>query len=222
MTNAEKQSQKYIKKINQRMAEVSSYVGFDSAEIANYKKALDLSGVDYEFKQTKTAPKGVFVIANTQENRQKAKALEKQIAKQKTETKGDIKQRYRKNVSEKKKKPKTEVTQEEIEQEREKSGAWNNLTSNLEILYRAQSDPKYSDILEEFTKQRDENAISDIKDGKMDEIVNRVNEAANQAKMEEEEYIQNLSRGIEVTRANERSEAEGAIKNFFKTGEYPF
>lgn len=103
MTNAQKEAQKYIKKINQRLAEVANYMNFDSNEVAKYKQALDKAGVSYDFKQTKTAPQGTFVLANTAENREKVNALKKNLVNQKAKTKGDIKFEYKKkSVKEKK------------------------------------------------------------------------------------------------------------------------
>lgn len=46
-----------------------------------------------------------------------------------------------------------EVTQAEIEEEHRGDKAWNNLTANLDILYRVQNDPRYSNILEEFIEK---------------------------------------------------------------------
>lgn len=60
MTNAQKEAQKYIKKINQRLAEVANYMNFDSNEVAKYKQALDKAGVSYDFKQTKPHRKALL------------------------------------------------------------------------------------------------------------------------------------------------------------------
>lgn len=194
MTNAQKEAQKYIKKINQRLAEVASYMGFDSNEVAVYKKALDMSGVSYDFKQTKTAPQGTFAIANTKENRQKVTALKKSLANQKVKTKGDIKFDYKKKISAKENKPIKEVTQVEIEEEHRVVKAWNNLTSNLDILYRVQNDSQYQSILDEFIEKRKSKSkeLSEL-----DNIVKRIDEAANKANLEEKKYIEELDKEFE-------------------------
>lgn len=194
MTNAQKEAQKYIKKINQRLAEVASYMGFDSNEVAVYKKALGIAGVSYDFKQTKTAPQGTFVIANTKENRQKVTALKKSLANQKVKTKGDIKFDYKKKISAKENKPIKEVTQAEIEEEHRVSKAWNNLASNLDILYRVQNDSQYQSILDEFIEKR--KSKSKELSG-LDNIVKRINEAANKANLEEKKYIEELDKEFE-------------------------
>lgn len=201
MTNAQKEAQKYIKKINQRLAEVADYMGFDSNEVAAYKKALDSAGINYDFKITKTAPQGTFAIANTKENRQKVTALKKGLANQKTKTKGDIKFEYKKKINEKENKPLKDVTQAEIEEEHRIVKAWNNLTSNLDILYRVQNDLRYNGILEEFIKKRKEE-LSDL-----DEIVKRINTVANQAKLEEKNYIEELDEEFEKRQQAQREDA---------------
>lgn len=204
MTNAQKEAQKYIKKINQRLAEVASYMGFDSNEVAVYKKALDMAGVSYDFKQTKTAPQGTFVIANTKENRQKVTALKKSLANQKVKTKGDIKFDYKKKISAKENKPIKEVTQAEIEEEHRVSKAWNNLTSNLDILYRVQNDSQYQSILDEFIEKRKSKSkeLSEL-----DNIVKRINEAANKANLEEKKYIEELDKEFEKRQQALREDA---------------
>lgn len=195
MTNAQKEAQKYIKKINQRMAEVARYMDFDSNEIAAYKKALDIAGINYDFKQTKTAPQGTFVIANTAENRNKVKALKKSLVNQKAKTKGDIKFSYKKKISEREKKPLREVTQAEIEKEHRSAKAWDNLTSNLDILYRAQNDPRYTGILEEFIEKRKGKRKENLSE--LNDIVDKINKVAKQAELEEKNYIEELDEEFE-------------------------
>lgn len=201
MTNAQKEAQKYIKKINQRLADVAGYMGFDSNEVAAYKQALDSAGINYDFKITKTAPQGTFAIANTKENRQKVTVLKKSLANQKVKTKGDIKFDYKKKISEREKKPLKDVTQAEIEEEHRSAKAWNNLTSNLDILYRVQNDPRYSGILEEFIEKRKEEL------SELDEIVKRINTVANQAELEEKNYIEELDEEFEKRQQAQREDA---------------
>lgn len=210
MTNAQKEAQKYIKKINQRLAEVAIYMGFDSNETAAYKKALDNAGVNYDFKQTKTAPQGTFVIANTKENRQRVTALKKSLANQKVKTKGDIKFDYKKKISEKENKPLKEVTQAEIEEEHRGAKAWNNLTSNLDILYRVQNDPQYQSILDEFI----EKSKSKQKLSELDNIVKRINEVANKANIEEKNYIEELDKEFENRQQALREEAVNQLADY--------
>lgn len=202
MTNAQKEAQKYIKKINQRLAEVANYMNFDSTEVAKYKQALDKAGVSYDFKQTKTAPQGTFVIANTAENREKVNALKKNLVNQKVKTKGDIKFEYKKKISEREKKPLKEVTQAEIEEEHRVTKAWNNLTSNLDILYRVQNDPQYSNILEEFIEKRKGKSREEL-----DDIVKKVEEAANMAVLEEKKFIEELDEEFEKRQQAQREDA---------------
>lgn len=213
MTNAQKEAQKYIKKINQRLAEVANYMNFDSNEVANYKQALDKAGVSYNFKQTKTAPQGTFVIANTAENRDKVIALKKSLANQKVKTKGDIKFEYKKKISEREKKPLKEVTQEEIEEEHRGAKAWDNLTSNLDILYRVQNDPQYSNILEEFIKKRKgkrtEEELSELND-----IVKRIDKAANRAELEEKNIIEELDEEFEKGQQALRDDAMQQLADY--------
>lgn len=213
MTNAQKEAQKYIKKINQRLAEVANYMNFDSNEVANYKQALDKAGVSYNFKQTKTAPQGTFVIANTAENRDKVIALKKSLANQKVKTKGDIKFEYKKKISEREKKPLKEVTQEEIEEEHRGSKAWDNLTANLDILYRVQNDPQYSNILEEFIKKRKgkrtEEELSELND-----IVKRIDKAANRAELEEKNIIEELDEEFEKGQQALRDDAMQQLADY--------
>lgn len=206
MTNTQKEAQKYIKKINQRLAEVASYMGFDSNEVAAYKKAFDIAGVNYDFKQTKTAPQGTFVIANTKENRQKVTALKKSLENQKVKTKGDIKFDYKKKISAKENKPIKEVTQSEIEEEHRVAKAWNNLTSNLDILYRVQNDPQYQSILDEFIEKR-KKSKSKEELSELDSIVKRINEAANKANHEEKNYIEELDEEFEKSQQALREDA---------------
>lgn len=195
MTNAQKEAQKYIKKINQRLAEVANYMNFDSNEVAAYKKALDSAGVSYDFKQTKTAPQGTFVIANTAENRDKVAVLKKSLVNQKVKTKGDIKFSYKKKISEREKKPLNEVTQAEIEEEHRGAKAWDNLTSNLDILYRVQNDPQYQNILDEFIEKRKGKSKEELSG--LDDIVKKINEAASRANLEEKNYIEELDEEFE-------------------------
>ena len=195
MTNAQKEAQKYIKKINQRLAEVANYMNFDSNEVAAYKQALDKAGVSYDFKQTKTAPQGTFVITNTAENRDKVTALKKSLANQKVKTKGDIKFEYKKKISEREKKPLKEVTQEEIEEEHRCAKAWDNLTSNLDILYRVQNDPQYSKILEDFIEKRKGKRREELSE--LNDIVKRIDKAANRAELEEKNIIEELDEEFE-------------------------
>lgn len=204
MTNAQKEAQKFIKKINQRLAEVANYMGFDSNETVAYKKALDKAGVSYDFKQTKTAPQGTFVIANTAENREKVNALKKNLVNQKVKTKGDIKFEYKKKISEREKKPLKEVTQAEIEEEHRVAKAWNNLTSNLDILYRVQNDPQYSNILEEFIEKRKgkRKELSELND-----IVKRIDKEANRVEMEEKNIIEELDEEFEKRQQALRDDA---------------
>lgn len=205
MTNAQKEAQKFIKKINQRLAEVANYMGFDSNEVVAYKKALDKAGVSYDFKQTKTAPQGTFVIANTAENREKVNALKKNLVNQKVKTKGDIKFEYKKKISEREKKPLKEVAQAEIEEEHRGAKAWNNLTSNLDILYRVQNDPQYSNILEEFIEKRKgkrKEELSELKD-----IVKRIDEKANRVELEEKNIIEELDEEFEKRQQASRDDA---------------
>lgn len=212
MTNAQKEAQKYIKKINQRLAEVASYMGFDSNEVAAYKKALDIAGVNYDFKQTKTAPQGTFVIANTKENRQKVTALKKSLANQKVKTKGDIKFGYKKKISEKENKPLKEVMQAEIEEEHRGAKAWNNLTSNLDILYRVQNDPQYQSILDEFIEKRKSKSKQELSE--LDSIVKRINEAANKANLEEKNYIEELDEEFEKRQQALREDALNQLADY--------
>lgn len=204
MTNAQKEAQKYIKKINQRLAEVAGYMGFDSNEVAAYKQALDSAGINYDFKITKSAPQGTFAISNTKENRQKVTALKKSLANQKTKTKGDIKFEYKKKISAKENKPLKDVTQAEIEEEHRRAKAWNNLTSNLDILYRVQNDPRYSGILEEFIEKRKgkKKELSEL-----DEIVKKINTVANQVELEEKNYIEELDEEFEKRQQAQREDA---------------
>lgn len=205
MTNAQKEAQKYIKKINQRLAEVAGYMGFDSNEVAAYKKALDSAGINYDFKITKTASQGTFAIANTKENRQKVTALKKSLANQKTKTKGDIKFEYKKKISARENKPLKDVTQAEIEEEHIVAKAWNNLTSNLDILYRVQNDPRYSGILEEFIEKRKGKNKEELSE--LDEIVKMINTVANQAELEEKNYIEELDEEFEKRQQAQREDA---------------
>lgn len=205
MTNAQKEAQKYIKKINQRLAEVADYMGFDSNEVAAYKKALDSAGINYDFKITKTAPQGTFAIANTKENRQKVTALKKGIANQKTKTKGDIKFEYKKKINARENKPLKDVTQAEIEEEHRKVKAWNNLTSNLDILYRVQNDSRYNGILEEFIEKRKGKRKEELSE--LDEIVKRINTVANHAELEEKNYIEELDEEFEKRQQAHREDA---------------
>lgn len=204
MTNAQKEAQKYIKKINQRLAEVAGYMGFDSNEVAAYKQALDNAGINYDFKITKTAPQGTFAIANTKENRQKVTALKKSLANQKVKTKGDIKIEYKKKIGTRENKPLKDVTQAEIEEEHRGAKAWNNLTSNLDILYRVQNDSRYSEILEEFLEKRKgkKKELSEL-----DEIVKKINTVANQVKLEEKNYIEELDDEFEKRQQAQREDA---------------
>lgn len=212
MTNAQKEAQKYIKKINQRLAEVAGYMGFDSNEVATYKQALDSAGINYDFKITKTAPKGTFVIANTAENRNKVTALKKSLVNQKVKTKGDIKLEYRKKISEREKKPLKEVTQAEIEEEHRGAKAWNNLTSNLDVLYRVQNDPRYNGILEEFIEKRKGKGKEELSE--LDDIVKRVDEAANQSEMEEKNYIEELDKEFEQRQQLLRDDAMKQLADY--------
>lgn len=209
MTNAQKESQKYIKKINQRLAEVANYMGFDSNEVAAYKKAFDIVGVNYDFKTTKTAPQGTFVIANTAENRSKVTALKKSLVNQKAKTKGDIKLEYKKKISEREKKPLKEVTQTEIEEEHRGAKAWNNLTANLDILYRVQNDPQYSNILEEFIEKRKGKRTEELND-----IVKRIDKAANRAELEEKNIIEELDEEFEKRQQALRDDAMKQLADY--------
>lgn len=212
MTNAQKEAQKYIKKINQRLAEVAKYMDFDSNEVANYKQALDKAGVSYDFKQTKTAPQGTFVIANTAENRDKVTALKKSLVNQKVKTKGDIKYEYKKKIAEREKKPLKEVTQAEIEEEHRTAKAWDNLTSNLDILYRVQNDPQYSGILEEFIEKRKGTRKEELSE--LDEIIKKINTVANQAELEEKNYIEELDREFEQRQQLLRDDAMKQLADY--------
>lgn len=205
MTNAQKEAQKYIKKINQRLAEVANYMNFDSNEVAKYKQALDKAGVSYDFKQTKTAPQGTFVIANNAENREKVNALKKNLVNQKVKTKGDIKFAYKKKISEREKKPLKEVTQAEIEEEHRGVKAWDNLTSNLDILYRVQNDPQYSNILEEFIEKRKGKRTEELSE--LNDIVKRIDKAANRAELEEKNIIEELDEEFEKRQQAQRDDA---------------
>lgn len=212
MTNAQKESQKYIKKINQRLAEVANYMGFGSNEVAAYKKALDLAGVNYDFKATKTAPQGTFVIANTAENRSKVTSLKKSLVNQKVKTKGDIKLEYKKKISEREKKPLKEVTQAEIEGEHRGTKAWNNLTANLDILYRVQNDPQYKGVLEEFIEKRKGKRKEELSE--LDEIVKNINTVANQAELEEKNYIEELDKEFEQRQQALRDDAMQQLADY--------
>lgn len=205
MTNAQKEAQKYIKKINQRLAEVAAYMDFDSNEVAAFKQALDKAGVSYDFKQTKTAPQGTFVIANTEENREKVTALKKSLVNQKAKTKGDIKFGYKKKISEREKKPLKEVTQAEIEEEHRGAKAWDNLTSNLDILYRVQNDPQYKSVLEEFIEKRKGKSKEELSE--LDDIVKKINESANRAELEEKNYIEEIDEEFEKRQQAQREDA---------------
>lgn len=212
MTNAQKEAQKYIKKINQRLAEVAGYMGFDSNEVAAYKKALDRAGINYDFKVTKTAPQGTFAIANTKENRQKVTALKKSLANQKVKTKGDIKYEYREKISAREKKPLKEVTQNEIEEEHRINKAWNNLTANLDTLYRVQNDPQYSGIVEEFIEKRKGKKNDELSD--LNDIVKKINTAANQVKLEERNYIEEMDEEFEKRQQAMRDEAMKQLADY--------
>ena len=212
MTNAQKEAQKYIKKINQRLAEVAGYMGFDSNEVAAYKKALDRAGINYDFKVTKTAPQGTFAIANTKENRQKVTALKKSLANQKVKTKGDIKYDYRKKISAREKKPLKEVTQNEIEEEHRTNKAWDNLTANLDTLYRVQNDPQYSGIVEEFIEKRKGKKNDELSD--LSDIVKKINTVANQVKLEERNYIEEMDEEFEKRRQALRDEAMKQLADY--------
>lgn len=212
MTNAQKEAQKYIKKINQRLAEVANYMNFDSNEVAAYKQALDKAGVSYGFKQTKTAPQGTFVITNTAENRDKVTALKKSLANQKVKTKGDIKFEYKKKISEREKKPLKEVTQEEIEEEHRCAKAWDNLTSNLDILYRVQNDPQYSKILEDFIEKRKGKRTEELSE--LNDIVKRIDKAANRAELEEKNIIEELDEEFEKGQQALRDDAMQQLADY--------
>lgn len=212
MTNAQKEAQKYIKKINQRLAEVAGYMGFNSNEVAAYKQALDSAGINYDFKVTKTAPQGTFAIANTKENRQKVTALKKSLANQKVKTKGDIKYEYREKISAREKKPVKEVTQNEIEEEHRTNKAWDNLTSNLDILYRVQNDPQYKGILEEFIEKRKGKSKEELSE--LDELVKKINTAANQVKLEEKLYIEELDEEFEKRQQALRDDAMQQLADY--------
>lgn len=212
MTNAQKESQKYIKKINQRLAEVASYIGFDSNEVANYKQALDRAGVNYDFKITKTAPLGTFVIANTAENRNKVESLKKSLVNQKVKTKGNIKHEYKKKISEREKKPLKEVTQEEIEEEHKGAKAWDNLTSNLDILYRVQNDPRYGSIVEEFIARRKGKSKEEFSE--LDDIVKKIDTSANQVVLEEKNYIEELDEEFEKQQQALREDAMKQLADY--------
>lgn len=212
MTNAQKEAQKYIKKINQRLAEVAGYMGFDSNEVAAYKKALDRAGINYDFKVTKTAPQGTFAIANTKENRQKVTALKKSLANQKVKTKGDIKYEYREKISAREKKPLKEVTQNEIEEEHRINKAWDNLTANLDTLYRVQNDPQYSGIVEEFIEKRKGKKNDELSD--LNDIVKKINTAANQVKLEERNYIEEMDEEFEKRQQAMREEAMKQLADY--------
>lgn len=212
MTNAQKESQKYIKKINQRLAEVAGYMGFDSNEVASYKQALDSAGINYDFKVTKTAPQGTFAIANTKENRQKVTALKKSLANQKAKTKGDIKYEYKKKISEREKKPLKEVTQAEIEEEHRGAKAWNKLTSNLDILYRVQNDPQYKGVLEEFVEKRKGKNKEELSE--LDELVKKINTVANKVALEEKFYIEELDEEFEKRQQALRDDAMKQLADY--------
>lgn len=212
MTKAQKESQKYIKKINQRLAEVANYMGFDSNEVAVYKQALDSAGINYDFKITKTAPQGTFAIANTKENRQKVTALKKSLVKQKAKTKGDIKFEYKKKISEREKKSLKEVTPEEIEEEHRGVKAWDNLTANLDILYRAQNDPQYKGVLEEFTEKRKGKRKEELSE--LGEIVKKVNTVAKQAELEEKNYIEEMDEEFEKRQQALRDDAMKQLADY--------
>lgn len=212
MTNAQKEAQKYIKKINQRLAEVAGYMGFDSNEVANYKQALDRAGVNYDFKTTKTAPQGTFVIANTAENRSKVTALKKSIVNQKVKTKGDIKHEYKKKISEREKKPLKEVTQAEIEEEHKGAKAWDNLTSNLDILYRVQNDPRYGNIVEEFIARRKGKSKEEFSE--LDDIVKKIDTVANHVVLEEKNYIEELDEEFEKQQQSLREDAMKQLADY--------
>lgn len=209
MTNAQKEAQKYIKKINQRLAEVASYMGFDSREVVAYKKALDNAGINYDFKITKTAPQGTFAISNNAENREKVTVLKKSLANQKAKTKGDIKYEFKKKISAREKKTLKDVTQAEIEEERRGLKAWNNLTANLDILYRVQNDSRYSGILEEFIEKRKNKKLSDL-----DEIVKKINTFAKQAEYEEKNYIEELDEEFEKRQQALRNDAVNSLAEY--------
>ena len=212
MTNAQKEAQKYIKKINQRLAEVANYMNFDSNEVTNYKQALDKAGVSYNFKQTKTAPQGTFVIANTAENRDKVTALKKSLVNQKAKTKGDIKFDYKKKIAEREKKPLKDVTQAEIEEEHRGAKAWDNLTSNLDILYRVQNDPQYSNILEEFIEKRKGKRTEELSE--LNDIVKRIDKAANRAELEEKNIIEELDEEFEKRQQALRDDAMQQLADY--------
>lgn len=212
MTNAQKEAQKYIKKINQRLAEVASYMGFDSNEVAAYKKALDNAGVNYDFKTTKTAPQGTFVISNNAENRKKVTALKKSLANQKVKTKGDIKFEFKKKISAREKKSLKGVTQAEIEEERRGAKAWNNLTANLDILYRVQNDEKYKSVLEEFIEKRKDKKANELSD--LDEVVKKINTLADRAEIEEKNYIEELDKEFEKRQQALREEALNQLADY--------
>lgn len=212
MTNTQKEAQKYIKKINQRLAEVAAYMDFDSNEVAAYKQALDSAGINYDFKITKTAPQGTFAIANTKENRQKVTALKKSLVNQKAKTKGDIKFEYREKISKREKKPLKDVTQAEIEEEHRGAKAWNSLTSNLDILYRVQNDPQYKGILEEFIEKRKGKSKEELSE--LDELVKKINTAANRAELEEKLYIEELDEEFEKRQQALRDDAMQQLADY--------
>lgn len=212
MTNAQKEAQKYIKKINQRLAEVASYMGFDSNEVAAYKKALDNAGVNYDFKMTKTAPQGTFVISNNAENRKKVTALKKNLANQKVKTKGDIKFEFKKKISGREKKPLKDVTQAEIEEERRGAKAWNNLTANLDILYRVQNDKEYKSVLEEFIEKRKDKKANELSE--LDELVKKINTLANRVELEEKNYIEELDEEFEKRQQTLREDALNQLADY--------
>ena len=212
MTNAQKEAQKYIKKINQRLAEVASYMGFDSNEVATYKRALDIAGINYDFKITKTAPQGTFVIANTAENRNKVESLKKSLVNQKAKTKGDIKHEYKKKISGREKKPLKDVTQAEIEEEHKGAKAWDNLTSNLDILYRVQNDPRYGNIVEEFIARRKGKSKEEFSE--LNDIVEKIDTSANQVVLEEKKYIEELDEEFEKQQQALRDDAMKQLADY--------
>ena len=95
--------------------------------------------------------------------------------------------------------------QAEIEEEHRLAKAWNNLTSNLDILYRVQNDPRYSGILEEFIEKRKGKKKEELSE--LDDIVKKINTVANQAELEEKNYIEELDEEFEKQQQAQREDA---------------
>jgi hypothetical protein len=82
-------SSKAIKRINERIAELTRLKAQDNPYIAAYSRAIRETGVEY----TQDKGTGRYRIRNTTENRRKAEQLEKRLTQLKAETVGGLKEK---------------------------------------------------------------------------------------------------------------------------------